>query len=195
LRTALTLTLCLLAALLAATSAQAASCPGEAQHEQRFADWGDDGDYFLAPGGDFESADHGWVLQRGAAPLAGASPDGWGVSLAIPPAAQATSPAICVAPGYEHARMFGQAIAALRGLGSLVKVDVLDAETNARLTRLPSLLGVDRRWDPTSRFLLGEDLFDLDPLTGLGAVRLRFTGLGPATALVDGVYVDPSARN
>ena len=84
-RTALTLTLSLLAVLLAAGSAQAASCPGEAQHSQRFADWGDDGDYFLAPGGDFETADHGWTLQRGAAPLADASPDGWGVSLSIPP--------------------------------------------------------------------------------------------------------------
>ena len=194
-RTALTLTLCLLTALLAAASAQAADCPGEAQHEHRFAEWGDDGDYFLAPGGDFEAADHGWNLQRGAAPLAGASPDGWGLSLSLPPAGAATSPEICVAAGYEHARMFGQAVGALRRLGGVVKVDVLDAETNIRLTRWPSLLGVDRDWDATSRFLLGEDAFGLDPLTGLGAVRVRFTGLGPATALVDGVYIDPSARN
>jgi hypothetical protein len=188
-------TLCALAFLTAATSAQASSCPGESPREQRFAEWGDDGDYFLAPGGDFEPGTSSWTLQRGAAPLAGASPDGWGVSLAIPPGGTATSPPICVAEGYTHGRMFGQAIGSLRAVGALIRVDVLAAEDGDRLARIPGLLGVDRRWEPTSRFGLGEGSFDLDPDTGLGEIRLRFATIGPATALVDGVYIDPRARN
>lgn len=189
--------ICLLSALAAATSAQASasSCPGEAPHELRFGDWGDDGDYFLAPGGDFESPSGGWTLERGAAEVADASPDDWGVSLSIPPAGSATSPPICVADGYRHGRMFGQSIGIPRNLGTLMRVDVLDADTGARIARIPGLLALDRSWDPTSIFLLGAGNFLLDPVSGLGEIRLRFTTLGPATALIDGVYIDPSARN
>jgi hypothetical protein len=57
------------------------------------------------------------------------------------------------------------------------------------------VLGVDRRWDPTETFPLGSERFELDPETGLGEIRLRFTTVGPASALVDGVYIDPRARN
>ena len=43
--------------------------------------------------------------------------------------------------------------------------------------------------------MLGEDDFDLDPTTGLGEVRLRFTAIGPSQTMLDDVYIDPSARN
>ena len=194
-RIAIAAALGLLVVMLSAAPASAADCPGEAPREQPFLEWGDDGSYFLAPGGDFDSSASGWTLQRGASVVADASPDGWGASLSLPAGGSATSPPICVAPGYTHGRMFGQATGALRGLGSLIRVDVLEADTNARVGRLPSLLGVDRRWDATRRFGLDEDDFDLDPQTGLGAVRVKLTTLGPATSLIDGVYIDPRARN
>lgn len=193
-RTALVALACLLTALIASSSAQAATCPGEGAHSQRFAQWGDDGDYFLAPGGDFATGARAWSLQRGATTIADAAPDGFGTALSLPPGAAATSPPICVAPGYTHGRMFGQATGSLRALGSIVSVDVLDADGSSRPARL-GLLRFDRSWDPSGRFLLREDYFDLNPDTGLGEVRLRFTAIGPATALVDDVYIDPSARN
>ena len=191
-KTALVAVACLLTALIASSSAQAATCAGEGTHSQRFADWGDDGDYFLAPGGDFESSSPAWTLQRGA--TVGDAAYGAGAALSLPPGASATSPPICVAPGYTHGRMFGAATGSGRVLGSIVKVDVLDADSGSRPSRL-GLLRFDRSWDPSDRFLLGEDDFDLDPDTGLGEVRLRFTTIGPAQALLDDVYIDPSARN
>ena len=90
--------------------------------------------------------------------------------------------------------MFGAATGSLRGLASIVKVDVLDADSRSRPSKL-ALLRFDRSWDPSDRFLLGEDDLDLDPDTGLGEVRLRFTAIGPAQTVLDDVYIDPSARN
>lgn len=194
-RLAIAAALGLLVAMLSAAPAAAADCPGQAPAEHPFLEWGDDGSYFLAPGGGFESTEAGWTLQRGAAVVGDAAPDGWGASLSLPAGGSATSPPICVAPGYTHGRMFGQATGALRSFGALIRVDVVDANTNARVGRLPSLLGVDRRWDPTGRFVLDEDDFDLDPATGLGAVRVKLTAYGPASSLVDDVYIDPRARN
>ena len=193
-RTALVAIACLLTALIASSPAQAATCAGEGAHSQRFAEWGDNGDYFLAPGGDFATGAPAWSLQRGATTVADAAPDDFGTALSLPPGAAATSPPICVAPGYTHGRMFGQATGPLRVLGSLVKVDVLEADGSSGPARL-ALMRLDGSWDPSARFLLGEDDFDLVPATGLGEVRLRFTSVGPATALLDDVYIDPSARN
>ena len=175
-----------------AADSTATECPNEARGHP-FADWGDDGAYFLAPGGDFES-EGGWTFVRGAETVADTSPDGWGASVAIPDGAAATSPEICVAEGYTHGRLFGRAMGGLRDLGAQFRVDVLDAETNTRL--MPSsILGVERRWNPTESFFFDEESFGLDPVSGLGSVRLRFTALGPATSLLDGVYIDPRARN
>jgi hypothetical protein len=189
-KTALVAAACLLTALIVSSSAQAATCAGEGTHSQRFANWGDDGDYFLAPGGDFESSSAGWTLQRGAT----VGDAALGAALSLPPGASATSPAICVAPGYTHGRMFGAATGPWRLLGSIVKVDVLDVESGSRPSKL-ALLRFDRSWGPSDRFLLGDLDFDLDPDTGLGEVRLRFTAIGPAQTLLDDVYIDPSARN
>ena len=191
-KTAFVALACLLTALIVSSSAQAATCAGEGTHSQRFAAWGDTGDYFLAPGGDFESSTPPWTLQRGA--TGGDATSGTGSALSLPPGAAATSPPICVAPGYTHGRMFGQATGPLRVLGSFVKVDVLEADGSSGPARL-ALMRLDRSWDPSARFLLGEDDFDLDPATGLGEVRLRFTSVGLATTLLDDVYIDPSARN
>ena len=106
-KTAFVAIACVLTALIVSSSAQAATCAGEGTHSQRFADWGDDGDYFLAPGGDFESSSPAWTLQRGA--TVGDAASGTGAALSLPPGASATSPPICVAPGYTHGRMFGAA--------------------------------------------------------------------------------------
>ena len=191
-KTAFVALACLLTALIVSSSAQAATCAGEGTHSQRFANWGDTGDYFLAPGGDFESSSTAWTLQRGA--TVGDAASGTGAALSLPPGAAATSPPICVAPGYTHGRMFGASAGPARVLGSIVKVDVLEADGGSRPSKL-ALLRFDRSWDPTDRFMLGEDDFDLDPTTGLGEVRLRFTAIGPAQTVLDDVYIDPSARN
>lgn len=62
-----------------------------------FASFGDRRSYVLAPGGDF-GADRGWQLRGGAALVNG--------QLALPPGAQALSPAMCVDLNYPTARTF-----------------------------------------------------------------------------------------
>jgi hypothetical protein len=49
--------------------------------------------------------------------------------------------------------------------------------------------------EPTSTFALDESAFGLDPVTGNASIRLVFTGKSLVPALIDDVYIDPSARN
>jgi hypothetical protein len=178
--------LVVVAALAFAPAALADDCPGQSPLQHPFAAWGDDGDYFLAPGGDFD-ASSSWTLANGASVDAGLSPSG--KSLVLPPGASALSPAICVADGYTHARMMGSAIGAA---AARVDVDVIykgPVEDREMRVRMPDA------WDPTRQFMLGQRDFVLDPTTGLGRIQLRFTSSASGTAVLDDVYVDPTARH
>jgi hypothetical protein len=70
--------------------------------------FGDERSYFVAPGGDFESADTGWQLEGGAAIVAGSSDLGvlpGESSLSLPAGGSATSPAFCVDERFPSFRM------------------------------------------------------------------------------------------
>lgn len=75
-----------------------------------FARFGDDGNYFLVPNGDFESGSTGWTLSRGASVGAGNEPydvSGPGKSsLHLAPGSTALGPKTCVNLFTPHARMF-----------------------------------------------------------------------------------------
>lgn len=190
----------MIGALLMAASAQAHDpasaapgvCAGEPPREVPFTGWGDDGSYFLAPDGGFDGATTEWSLSGGAATVAAGSPDGSG-ALSLPPGASATSPSFCVAEGYRHGRMFGAATDDGRPGHdrAWIGVEIVEADGDALRSNPVRVAG---NWDATWRFLLREQSFDLDPVTGTAQIQLRFTGWGPDTALVDGVYIDPSAR-
>lgn len=187
LRRGIVAVLVVVGALALAPAALADDCPGQPPMEHPFAAWGDDGDYFLAPGGNFESSSS-WTLADGASVEAGLSPRDSNDSLVLPPGASALSPAICVADGYRHARMMGTAVGSEQ---TRVRVEVLYGTVDDRS------LGVRvyGSWDATRQFLLGQRDFALDPTTGLGQIQLRFTSDGPGTAVLDDVYVDPTARH
>lgn len=190
----------MIGALVMAASAQAHDsssaapgvCGGEPPREVPFTDWGDDGSYFLAPDGGFDGATTEWSLSGGAATVPTGSPDGSG-ALSLPPGASATSPSFCVAEGYRHGRMFGAATDDDRpGRDrAWIAVEIVEADGDD-LSSNPVRVAGD--WDATWRFLLREQSFDLDPVTGTAQIQLRFTGWGPDTALLDGVYIDPSQR-
>ena len=183
------------AALVAGPSAAQASpvdgnCPDEPPTSQPFLSFGDDDSYFLAPSGDFESGAAGWTLDGGAALVA--SPAGTGTALSLPPGATAISPPICVTRNHVSARLFGQAFDGPRRDRARINVDVagptgsITADRNIR---------VEDTWQPTRQFRLGASFFDLDPVTGTSDIRMRFVTDGPATAVLDGLWVDPKARN
>ena len=174
--------------LFAAAPAMAADCPNQAPSRTPFADWGDGGSYFLAPGGDFE-AGNGWTLAGGASLAAGESPAAEGSSLVLPPGASATSPPICVGDDYKHGRMFGAATDDAKKDRAKVMVEVLGAADEQ-----VDSFKVDGDWDATHRFQLDPSDFLLDPDTGTGSIQLQFTGTGPATAVIDDAYIDPKAR-
>lgn len=169
-----------------APAAAEASCPGEPPSSQVFSAYDGDADYyFLAPGGDFSSPVT-WTLDGGASVVSyGGDP-----VLALPYGASALSPPICVRQGYPHGRMYGS------GLGILparVGVEVIyngDEGEDAEKLKLRGGPLV-----PTARFTLDESAFGLDPVTGNASVRLVFTSRTLFPALVDDVYIDPSARN
>lgn len=166
------------------------TCPDEPASSQPFLNYGDDDFYFLAPAGDFESSAPGWGLANGASLVD--SPAGTGVSLSLPPGASATSPEICVTRRHVSARLFGQAFDGPRRDRSRINVDVaglgglLTADRNIR---------VGASWEPTRQFRLGASFFDLDPITGTTQIRMVFTADGPATAVLDDLWVDPRARD
>lgn len=166
---------------LAPAAAQASSCPGEPPSSQVFSAYDGDPDfYFLAPGGDFGSGAPKWTLDDAFT---------YGSALVLPPGSSATSPPICVGKGYPHGRMYGAGF----GFGKTrLRVDVIyDGEQSVESTRLTL-----RRFEltPTDRFSLDESAFGLDPVTGNASIRLVLTPSG-GTAVVDDVYIDPSARN
>lgn len=174
-------------------SAPAGDCVGEPPRETPFTDWADDGSYFLAPDGGFDGTATGWSLDDGAAVVAGGSPDGSG-ALSLPPGASATSPAFCVAEGYRHGRMFGAAVdhGSWWRAGAWIGVEIIEADGDRNHS---NPVRVEGDWDATERFLLREQNFDLDPVTGTAQIQVRFTGWGPDRALLDGVYIDPRMRN
>jgi hypothetical protein len=191
---ALVAALALVGVLFIVPAAQASplsgSCPGEPVSSQPFLGYGDDDFYFLAPAGDFESGAPGWSLAGGASLVD--SPAGTGVSLSLPPGASATSPEICVTRRHVSARLYGEAFDGPRRDRSRINVDVaglgglLTADRNIR---------VGEEWEPTRQFRLGANLFSLDPITGTTQIRMVFTADGPATAVLDDLYVDPRARD
>lgn len=179
--------LVVLGALAFAPAALADECPGQPPMEQPFAAWGDNGDYFLAPGGDFGPS-NSWTLADGASVRGGLSPATENDSLVLPPGSSALSPTICVADGYRHARMMGAAVgSASTKVGVEVLYGTVDEATRG--------VRVSDSWDATRQFLLGQTDFLLDPVTGLGQIQLRFTSVGPGTAVLDDLFIDPTARH
>jgi hypothetical protein len=190
LKKAIVCALVVLGTLLVAPYAQASACPGEPPSSQPFLSYGDDNLYFLAPAGSFDAGAPGWALDGGA--TVASAPSGVpGPSLVLPSGASATSPPICVARGYTHARMFGQAVVGPGPDRAKLQVDILYGTSEYRSLAL----ALDADWEPTRQFSLGQGNFDLDPVTGTGQIQLRFSALGPATGVVDDVYIDPHARN
>ena len=152
----------------AAPAAGSAGCP-EVAVARAFAPWGDQADYFLAPGGAFEHATASWMLRGGAAVGAGNEPfrvvaPGDTQSLKLPAGSAATSAPFCIGAEHRTMRFFARS-----ARSSVLDVDVLyaDARGTARSLRIGALAG--------------------NAMT----VRLRFAPRGMSSWTIDDVHVDP----
>jgi hypothetical protein len=158
---------------------------------QPFAPWGDNSQYKLVPGGDFESGTAGWTLTGGARIEAGSEPFGatgsvGSSSLELPAGGTAQSPFTCVDAAYPTFRFFGHS----QGLLSAVLVQVV--------YRLPLLgevavpvgtVALSGHWAPSAPMLTASVVTGALE-NGTAQVAIRFTALTGSTQ-VDDLFVDP----
>jgi hypothetical protein len=166
------------------------SCPGQT-YTQPFAAWGDQGSYFLVPGGSFEGTSS-WTLTGGAQVVKGNEPfylnsRSDSHSLYLPAGSSATTPAVCVAALSPDLRLVGKAAD-----GSGVHVDVY-ATGVLGLVRLPvsANISLSTTWNPSGELtLLLQNVLAVTDL-GKTSIVFRFTPIGSAAVQLDDVYVDP----
>jgi hypothetical protein len=158
-----------------------------------FSQWGDNNDYFLAPGGSFEgTADQvGWTLSN-ATLTSGNEPflvndSGDSQSLTIAGGGSATSPFFCVDNTMSSLRFFAQQVSAGGGLRVQALVQTSGGVTTEPLAHLFD--GSMPAWAPTDPIATDfSGLADGQTLT----VALRFSVRSwSASWQIDDVHVDP----
>ncbi len=158
-----------------------------------FSQWGDNSNYFLAPGGSFEgTADQvGWTLSN-ATLTSGNEPflvndPGDSQSLTIAGGGSATSPYFCVDNTMSSLRFFAQQVSAGVGLRAQALVQTSNGVTTVPLAHL--LDGSTPTWAPSDPIVADSSgLADGQTLM----VALQFTVRSSAAIWqIDDVYVDP----
>lgn len=179
-----------LGASTAAASGPGSGCPSQPV-TQPFAPWGDDADYFLAPGGDLSDGGASWSLSGGAAAVVGDGVDVGGAgddnALGLRSGASATTADFCIGKEHPTMRFFLR-----RGAGlsiGVLQVEVLYTVAGRRRALTIGALRGDREWSPSR--VLALHVNELAPLFGHRLdVALRFTAVAGSWS-VDDVFVDP----
>jgi hypothetical protein len=182
----------------AATAANPMRCTPEGALSKPFLGVdGDDRDYTLVPGGDFESRVPRWVMAAGARVVDGnESFDVGGAddrySLSLPPRSTAVSAPICIDETYPSFRFFARNTG---DAGSTLKVEVLYMSTSGGLgVRASGELTAGSEWTATDALHIGLEIDPKSP-TGAAPVAFRFTPQGSGGRWqIDDLYVDPMAR-
>jgi hypothetical protein len=153
--------------------------------DQVFAPWKDRANYFVAPGGDFESGAKGWTLSGGAKIVADQEP--WDVggtdgsrALELPAGATAVSPVVCMGLEEPTIRMFARSTGALK-VSATVKTNI-----GLNLT-LPLGLDTGAAWAPGA---IHPVVFNTAGLGQKVPVQIVLSG-SSGTSRVDDLYVDP----
>jgi hypothetical protein len=178
--------------LFVAPAVALASCPAPPVSTP-FAQWGDNNNYFLTPGGSFEgTADQvGWTLSN-ATLTPGNEPfdengSGDSQSLTIAGGGSATSPYFCVDNTMGSLRFFAQQVSAGAGLRVQALVQGSGGVTTVPVAHLYD--GAMSSWAPTAP-ITGDTSSLSDDQTVM--VALQFTVRSSAASWqVDDVYVDP----
>lgn len=196
-------------AVQTATSTPAPACPTQPV-TKAFAKLGDDADYSLAPGGNFESGTAGWTLKGGASIVSGNESLGvttGSKSLRLPPLAVAISPSFCVDPSHPTFRFAARIDSLLSGYIAVVLYrdtagKLTQAQFNASATQslLPS-----GKWFASDKAPLSVNipLLNSSPTASaqimlmstptLGALSIFTLGL-TGTVSVDSLMIDPYRR-
>jgi hypothetical protein len=157
-----------------------------------FAQWGDQRDYELAPGGSFETGAPGWQL-HGASVVPGNESFYVGgrwhsKALRLDGGGTAKSPEICVGLEHPSIRLFTRNNQLLL---SALSVEVI-VHTSVGL-KVPVPVGVvlpHNPWKPSPSYLIVANLLPLLP-NNYTPVAFRFRAIGGGTWWIDDFYVDP----
>jgi hypothetical protein len=172
-------------------SASAACAGGPVSHP--FAQFGDNADYVLAPGGSFENGAPGWglsgagVVEGNETFLASGSH-----SLAIEAGGEAVSPPVCVNSEYPTFRFFARQLSGgprATLSASLRWVDLLGIAVESPAGNVAPTSS----WAPSPVMMLGNSV----PLWLPGStlyVQLVLHSAGGGSWAVDDVYIDPYSR-
>jgi hypothetical protein len=162
---------------------------------QPFAAFGDNSDYWLAPGGSFEASGPAWRLSNAAVVndnerfFVNAATDTH--ALAIQPGGQAVSPAFCADASNPTLRLFARKSG---GQGTL-KVELLYTTAEGRYSERIAGFSTQTAvvgWTPTPALRLATAMPSGQLAKGDITVQLRFTaGAEPGAWVIDDVYVDP----
>jgi hypothetical protein len=181
--------------------ASAPSCDNGAT-SQPFAQWGDGNNYFLAPGGNFESGANGWTL-NGARVVGDQEPwrvnqDNGSHGLQIPAGRSVVSPTVCVGIENPSMRFFAhRSGGGLLGATSQLVVTARVETSLGLVVEVPvgtiNLLSNGTTWDRTPAQIVLASLLPLLPGEHT-PVQFRFTAVGTADWVIDDVFVDPRCR-
>jgi hypothetical protein len=154
-----------------------------------FTRWGDQNNYELVSGGDFEGSLSGWTV-RGAQRVPGSEPYGvtghlGGYSLSLPAGASAQSPFTCVNASNPTFRFFAKNANLLSTLAVQVVYKTLLGEVALPL----GAVALSTKWSPTLPMLTGSVVVGLLS-GGTAQAALRFTAVTGSTQ-IDDVFIDP----
>jgi hypothetical protein len=181
--------------------ASAPSCDNGAT-SQPFAQWGDSNNYFLAPGGNFESGAAGWTL-NGARVSSDQEP--WRVNsdrgthaLVIPAGHSVVSPTVCVGIENPSMRFFAhRSGGGLLGATSQLVVTARVETSLGVVVEVPvgvvDLLTNGTTWNRTPAQIVLASLLPLLPGQHT-PIQFRFAAVGTADWVIDDVFVDPRCR-
>jgi hypothetical protein len=172
-------------------------------NSQPFAQWNDDNNYFLAPGGNFEGNLGDWSL-GGADTVAdqepwGVAEDGGSNALRIPAGRSVVSPTFCVGLEHPSMRFFAHSSGGglLGGLSQLVVTARVETSLGLVLEvpvgTVSSLTGNGTRWNRTPTQIVLASLLPLLPGEHT-PIQFRFAAVGSSAWVIDDVFVDPRAR-
>jgi hypothetical protein len=169
---------------------------------QSFAQFGDSRNYFLVPGGSFETAAKGWSLGN-ARVVSDQEPwrvnrDGGTHALSVPAGGSVVSPTVCV--GIEHPSMRFFAHRSGGGLLAVASQLVVTARVETSLGLVVEVpvgtitsLTNGTSWNRTPVQVVLASLLPLLPGEHT-PIQFRFTSVGTAAWVIDDVFVDPRFR-
>lgn len=172
-----------------------------------FSKVGDQADYSVAPGGDFETGAAGWTFTGKYSIVSGNETLGFfkgpvlsgTKSLKLPPGATATSPEFCVDESHPHFRFMAKADGAMAGYAVVVLYRNLAGQiTKAEFTTSKAVSWGDGDWVASSPNALATQI-PLDGPDASATVQIRFISTGnPLFAMgatrFDSLMVDPYRR-